>query len=398
MKVLMLTPYLPYPPSSGGQIRSYNLIKKLSEKHKITLYSLIKYDEERQYIKKLQKYCTEVKVFKRPTKPWTLKNILKTGTGPYPFLMIRNFSPEAKKDLSEVLKRENFDIIHAETFYVSLHIPKTTTPIVLVDQTIEYEVYQHFVESFKWPILKPLLMIDVWKIKFWETYYWRKATRVIALSERDAKSMKQLVPNLNVAVVPNGVGEDLIKNVPLHFSKTIIFVGNYAWLQNVEAVEILVNEIFPRILKKVPDARLIIVGQNTDKIPTLKRPRVTLVDLKIEDILGVQKAYHKGGIMVAPLYGPSGARLKIVGAMAAKVPVVTTSTGILGIEARDGKEVLLSDTYDNIAQKATKLLTNQDLYKKIALNARKLIEEKYTYEVIARKLDTVYEEAANVKS
>lgn len=47
MKVLMLTPYLPFPPSSGGQIRSYNLIKNLSKKHQITLFSLIKSDEEK---------------------------------------------------------------------------------------------------------------------------------------------------------------------------------------------------------------------------------------------------------------------------------------------------------------------------------------------------------------
>lgn len=397
MRILMLTPYLPYPPSSGGQIRSYNLIKQLSKKHQITLYSLIKYDEERKYTGELEKYCVKVKVFKRPEKPWTMQNILKTGTGPYPFLMIRNFSPEAKRDLSAVLRNERFDIIHAETFYVSLHIPKTDTPIVLVDQTIEYEVYQHFVRSFKWPIVRPLLMVDVLKIKFWETYYWKKATRVIALSQRDAASMKKLVANLKVSVVPNGVGEDLMQDLPLHFSRTIIFVGNYAWLQNVEAAEVLVSEVYPRVVKKVPDTRLIIVGQNTDKIPAAGTAGVEVVDLAIEDIVGVQKAYREGGIMVAPLYGPSGARLKIVGAMAAKVPVVTTSTGILGIDAKDGKEVLLADTYEEIADKAIRLLTDRKLYKKIAKNARELIEEKYTYEVIAKKLDAVYQEAAHGK-
>lgn len=394
MKVLMLTPYLPYPPSSGGQIRSYNLIKQLSKKHRITLYSLIKYDNERQYMGELRKYCVQVKVFKRPQKPWTLQNIFKTGTGPYPFLMIRNFSPEAKKDLAQVLQKEDFDIIHAETFYVSLHIPKTQIPIVLVDQTIEYEVYQHFVGNFKWPVLRPLLMIDVWKIKFWETYFWKRAARVIALSERDAASMEKLVPGLGASVVPNGVGEDLVRDVPLHFSKTIIFVGNYAWLQNVEAVEILVGEIYPKVVKEVPDAKLLVVGQNTGRIPSIEVPGVRVVDLAIEDISGVQKAYREGGIMIAPLYGPSGARLKIVGAMAAKVPVVTTSIGILGIDAENGKHVLLSDTYGGLAKQAIRLLTDERLYDRIAIAARKLVEEKYTYEVIAKKLDAVYREVS----
>lgn len=96
MKILMLTPYLPFPDSSGGQIRSYNLIKDLSKKHKITLFSLIKDDSERRFVPELAKYCEKVQVFKRSTSPWTLRNILLTGFGPYPFLVIRNLSPQER--------------------------------------------------------------------------------------------------------------------------------------------------------------------------------------------------------------------------------------------------------------------------------------------------------------
>ena len=62
MKILMLTPYLPYPTSSGGQIRSYNLIKNLAKTNEITLFSLIKREEERKYVGELEKYCKKVKV------------------------------------------------------------------------------------------------------------------------------------------------------------------------------------------------------------------------------------------------------------------------------------------------------------------------------------------------
>ena len=108
----MLTPYLPYPPSSGGQVRSYNLIKNLAKEHQITLFSLIKYDEEKKYIKDLKKYCQEICVFKRPRKPWTLRNILRTGFGFYPFLVIRNLSPEEKIAVEKKLKETKYDLIH----------------------------------------------------------------------------------------------------------------------------------------------------------------------------------------------------------------------------------------------------------------------------------------------
>lgn len=392
MKILMLTPYLPYPPSSGGQIRSYNLIKQLSKKHRITLYSLIKHNSEKQYVEKLQKYCERVEVFKRAEKPWTLKNIIKTGLSLYPFLVIRNFSKEEKRDVANILKKEQFDIIHAETFYVCPHIPKTQIPIVLVDQTIEYRVYQHYVRNFKYPLLKPLLLIDVLKIKFWETYFWKKAARAVAVSEADAKEMKSAASELKVAVVPNGAGEDLMEEVSLHFSKTILLMANYDWMQNIEAAKILVREVFPKIVKNIPTAKLIIAGQHTEKIARLTAGNIQLLDLKIEDIKGVKNAYRQSGVLVAPLYGPGGTRLKILGAMASKLPVVTTPIGIEGIEAEDGVAVLCGNTPEQLANLTVKLLNDQSLYKKIALNARKLVEDKYSYPSIAEKLDKIYQE------
>ncbi len=395
MKVLMLTPYLPYPPSSGGQIRSYNLIKYLSKKHQITLFSLIKYEQEKKYVSQLEKFCQQVFVFKRAEKPWTVNNILKTGFSLHPFLVVRNFSLIEKNAVEEILIREKFDIIHAETFYVSRHIPQTKIPIVLVDQTIEYQVYQHYVENFKfWPI-RPIFLIDVLKIKYWETYYWKKASRVVAVSERDAKLMKQLVKDLKVTVVPNGVGEDLLESVPAHYNQTLLFMGNYAWLQNIEAANILVKQVFPKVLRELPSVSLKIAGQNIEKISNLASDKIELVNLEIDDIEGVKKAYQTSGVLVAPLYGPGGTRLKILAAMAAKLPVVTTSIGIEGIDAINNKSVLFGETPADLANLTVKILRDRFLYNKIVNQARDLVDQKYSYRVIAEKLDKLYQETGS---
>ena len=124
----MLTPYLPFPTNSGGQIRSNNLIKHLSKQHEITLCSLIKNNEDKKFIDKLKPYCKNIYVFKRPEKPFTISNILKTGFSFDPLLVIRNFSPSEKKALPKIIEEGDFDIIHAETFYVYPHIPKTKIP------------------------------------------------------------------------------------------------------------------------------------------------------------------------------------------------------------------------------------------------------------------------------
>lgn len=398
----MLTPYLPYPPSSGGQVRSYNLIKNLSKKHQITLFSLIKEKDEKKYVSELEKYCYKVKVFFRPAKPWTLKNILKTGFSLYPFLVIRNMSSEEKAAVAEELKKEKYDLIHAETFYVMPHIPKTDVPILLVDQTIEFQVYQHFVKKQKLIFIKPFLYLDVLKIKFWELKFWKKANKVVAVSEADKQKMVDLVPKLNVGVVPNGAGEDLMeiwgKRKP-EKKPTMFFQANFSWLQNVEAAENLAKKVFPLVKKQIPGVRCWIAGQGAaQKIGGLGSSDIKIIDLKTDQIKKVKEIYRRGNIFVAPLEGPGGTRLKILGAMAAGIPVVTTKVGIEGVEAIDGEEVLIGLDWEDMAKKVVEVLKNPKLYQRIIISARKLVEEKYSYKSIALILDKFYKEVASGKN
>ncbi len=397
MKILMVTPYLPYPPSSGGQVRSYNLLKNLAGRHEITLLSLITSDKEKEYLPRFKKLCSKVMVFKRPERPWMFSNIFKTGFGFFPFVVVRNFSQEAKAAVEKELAGNQYDLIHAETFYVMPHIPETDVPILLVEQTIEFQVYQHYADTSKfWP-RKPFLYFDVFKIKYWETKFWREATRVVAVSEDDKQKMRSLVSGLKVDVVPNGVGEDLMALIKekkkIKKKPTIFFQGNFHWLQNAEAARILGEKIFPLIKKELPQAVCRIAGQVAqEKIGGLRKKGVQIEDLASADIEGVKKAYREATVFIAPLEGPGGTRLKILGAMAAGIPVITTSTGIEGIEARNKKEVFVEDDYQKMAKIAVRLLKDRDLYNQITKSARQLVKEKYNWEKIAEQLDRIYKE------
>jgi hypothetical protein len=112
MKILMLTPYLPYPPASGGQIRTLNLLKYLSKNNEITLVSLYKKKEEIKNVAYLKKYCKHVYACKRAEKPWQIKIILETLLTFNPLLIVRNFSHEAQQLLAELTGKEKFDVIH----------------------------------------------------------------------------------------------------------------------------------------------------------------------------------------------------------------------------------------------------------------------------------------------
>lgn len=393
MKILMLTPYLPYPLSSGGQIRSYNLLKNLSSKHEITLVALIKHDSEKKYISNLAGYCHKILPAKRPEKPWTAANILKTGLGLSPFLVVRNYSPEAKDIVIEELKKETYDLIHAETFYVMPHIPQTITPVLLVEQTIEYLVYLHFTDTIKNLPLRLLLRLDVNKIRYWEEYYWKKAERVVAMSEADKKVMQARDKQLDVSIVPNGVDKDFFTFKPKvnRQAPTILFVGNFKWLQNREAVTILVNKIWPRLNRQLPQAKLWIVGKfPSAEILAYGNERVKVMS----DMDDIRQVYHKADLMIAPIYGPGGTRYKILEAMATGVPVVTTPQGIEGLGAKDQLHALIRSEPEDMVSAALKLMHNQDLYAKMAQSANEFVRKRYNWERIAQALDEIYQQVA----
>ena len=397
MKVLMLTPYLPYPLLSGGQTRSYNLIKNLSDKHEITLFSLIKKEGERQHISQLEKFCKKVSVFKRSETPWTFRNIALTGFGAYPFLVMRNLVQEERAAVREELGKEKFDLIHAETFYVMPHIPKTKTPILLVEQTVEYLVYKHYVEERARILLRPFMWVDLLKLKYWETYFWRQAKKVVAMSNSDMRAMESLSSGLDINVVPNGIDVKYFSQKARKSSDKlrILYVGNFSWLQNIEAVEILVNVVWPEIKKRIPKATLWVVGMNmTDEIRSLGKR----ADIEInEGIPDIRDAYNNADILVTPIEGPGGTRLKILEAMASGLPVVTTPVGAEGLGVKDGKEVIIKKNYKDMAKAVIEVLNSPPLATKLGGEAKKFVERNYSWVKNAELLDKIYREVVYVE-
>lgn len=392
MKILMLTPYLPYPLLSGGQIRTFNLLKKLSHKHQITLFALIKEESEKQYIKELEKYCFKVKVFKRSKQPFTIKNIIKTAFSTFPFLVIRNHARETVQAVQKELAMGDYDLIHAETFYMMPHIPPTSVPIILVEQTIEYLGYESFAKRIKLPILKPFLGIDIAKIKKWEHHYWNSCTKLIVMSDEDKQYIAGQITNPSkIEVVSNGVDVDWfdqkVKN--LSDAPTILSVGTFKWLPNVEAVQFLVEKVWPLVKLKLPQAKLWIVGNApTNQVFDYQKKDTSItVTGGIPDI---RDAFNGAHVLVAPVFSGKGTRYKILEAMASSTPIVATATAVEGLGVEHNKHVLISNTAEKMASEAVRLLSDETLRKQLAKNSKKFVSDHYDWQPISEKLDKIY--------
>lgn len=393
MKILMLTPYVPYPPASGGQIRTLNLLKYLSKNNEITLVSLYKNERDKQYIPALQSYCKHIYLCKRPEKPWQLRTIWKAITSSDPFLIVRNYSEEAKKTVDRLLKQEDFDVIHAETFYIMPHIETSSIPIFLVEQTIEYKVYQHFVNSLPF-FIRPLFMLDIKKLKKAEQYYWKKALLVGGVSEADKKEVQSLEPSINPVIIPNCAGDEMFVEQLTKkdlLNPTILFIGNFDWLQNTEAVTILVEKIAPLIHKAVPRAKIIIAGQNANKKLTIQSgDNIEVISLTQDDSATVLRLYKSSTIFIAPIFGPGGTRLKILAAMASGLPVISSQTGVEGLDLENNNHVLIANTPEEFVNETLRILKDPTLYESIRKAAYELAIEKYSWKHIAEKLEIVY--------
>ena len=254
MKILLVSSFLPYPLFSGGHIRLYNIIKGLSSNHEITLVCEKRDYQTKEDIKEVEKFCKKVIVVDRK-KQWSFSNIFKAGISLSPFLVVGHTNELLKQAIIKLLNDEKFDLIHVETFYVYQNIPKTQLPIVLVEHNIEYLVYKRFADKAPF-FLRPLLYLDIAKLKRCEENAWKRVIKLVAVSEQEKKLMKRE----DVAVVPNGVDikkyqissirQAQDRNIKYQISKKerrILFIGDFKWIENIDAAEWILRDIWPKI-------------------------------------------------------------------------------------------------------------------------------------------------------
>ncbi len=394
----MLTPYLPYPLLSGGQIRTFNLLKNLSKHHQITLFALIKDPKERRYISKLKPYCQQIQVFKRTQNPWALRNILLAGFTPYPFLVTRNLPSGMKRAIKKELHQHPYDLIHAETFYMMPNIPRTQVPVLLVEQTIEYLGYLYYAQSSTNYLIKPLLYLDIAKIKYWEKFFWKKAHHLVTMSSDDKKFIQQQIgTHAQIDVVANGVDISRFSKTKRRLppQPTILFVGTFKWLPNIDAVQFLVQDIWPGIKQAVPQAKLWIVGHSpTPDVLALSQQSDIKVSAHIKDI---RDAYAKAHILLAPIRSGKGTRYKVLEAMATGTPVVTTKLGAEGLDLTPGKHILIADTASTLTNQTIRLLQNSQFQTQLSRQAKQLVKAKYNWYTISKDLDHLYRKIGTPK-
>jgi len=396
MKILFLTYDLPFPLDQGGKIRAYYLLKNLSSRHQITLFSFIRKKEQKKYLSELQPFCQKIVLFQR-IKAFSFSHFFFSLSPQLCFPVALYWSAKLKKRLKEEVARNDYDLIHFESFYTSLYLDKKLKiPQILGTENIEWQIYRNYALHQKNFLLKYPMILENLRIRQFERKTWRMADVCLAVSRENAQIIERVIQK-KVPIIENGIDLDFFQYRPSlkRKIKTLLFVGNFAYIQNQDAVWFLVKKIFPLIKKEVPFLRLLIVGRN----PSLKIKNYAQIEgIEIKaNLSDIRKAYSAADILVAPIRAGSGTKFKILEAMAAGLPVVTTTVGIEGIQAKNGTDVIVEDNPEKFAQAVIELLKNKRLFQKLSLHGRELVVKKYNWSKIVKKLESVYQRLINEK-
>ncbi len=396
----MITPYIPRLGQSGGQRHSFYTVKYLSQKNDVTI---ICFSRNEDGLEDLKKYCKKVIIVKRGAT-WSLQKILTAGFSFYPFLLINYINNDLKIAIDTELKSQKYDVIHCDCLYPLPNIPKTDIPIVLVDVTIEYAIYQHYVESLTGikKLLAPILWIDVLKLKYWETYYWKNTNTVIMFSPSDRDFVIKSTGRKDIEVFEDGVDPEYFKlktKAKRSTFPSILFgISNMKWMQNRESVDLILKKYWPSIKQRYHDAKLYIIG----------RYAPDFFSNYLSDDIIVREADSEGGeqdpqyfyehcwLLLAPMGSGGGTRNKFLEGMTFKLPVITNPEGGMGnIKIENYKHAIVSPNKD-ILKNIYKLIDDSDYRLKMGEEARKLIRENYAFDKSVEKLNQIYEKISKV--
>ncbi len=249
----------------------------------------------------------------------------------------------------------------------------------------------HFVREIREAELKenPELKRKALANKSREIAIYQKADRLWVVSENDKKAIESIVGKIPIDIIPN-IHEkvDFVKR--FEETEDLLFVGNFNHLPNRDAAQYFCKEIFPLILKNLPDVKLYIVGNNPPEEVKAFASDIVIVAGYVEDLTPFLK---KARISVNPLRYGAGMKGKIGEALSWGLPVVTTSIGAEGMGLIDGQEALIADSKEEFANKVVELYRDRDLWNKLSLNGKRKVETNWAPEIIKKRIANILDEA-----
>ncbi len=409
MHILFLTQILPYPPSSGPKVKTWHVLRFLAEcGHKITLVSFVR-PEEMPYIEDVKKVCAGVyPVPIRRSRVLDVYYLLRSQFTGRPFLVERDDLAEMRSLVRQIVSSEPVDVIHADQltmtqFAFPLPVPHETKPALVFDaHNAVWMTTARMKQNAPFYVKLPL-ELETNRIKKYEGMIVNDFDATLAVAEPDRllllDALHQYNPNKNtpISVIPIAVDTSKIQPVPrAKNSLNILTMGTLYYPPNADGIRWFIQNVFPLIRQELTAVKLTIIGKNPPKDFLKLAADETSGIVTTGFVPELDPDFAEAAVTVVPVRAGGGMRVRILEAFARAAPVVTTTVGLEGIDARPGEDVLIADSPEDFARAVISLFQDPVLQQKLSDNGRQLVEKKYDWQVILGELDQVYQRLARL--
>ncbi len=383
MKILFLTPRVPHARITSGHFIVYQRIQRLLRRgHQVGLVSFTD-DEGRAHAAEWKPHLLDLELLPRPAPPprWRRAGGHLLASVPPPFLSLH--STEMFKRVGDVADRSGYEYVIAEFCPMGQYVHHNRwLPAIRKIISCHQCATTAARKALSLQGCSPRSPLDHMRLRNLQRYefeIYQSADRVLVLTQEERLALLALAPDLRVTVIPSGVDIDVFKPPTARTSEDIIlYTGIYECEANRDAVRWFVRAAWPLLTTRHPDLQFYVVGSNpTPDMQEYARqdPRIHVTGA-VED---VRPYLARAREFVCPMRLGSGLRGKILEAMAAGVPVVSTTLGAEGIPAQVGENCFLADDPDIMAKYIDLLLSDPALCASIAQRARTLVTERFTW-------------------
>jgi polysaccharide biosynthesis protein PslH len=425
MRILILTPQLPYPPRQGTALRNWGILSGLARHHEVWLLSFDERDHGGPIAPELRAACREVATFPVPRRS-TPQRLRALVTSALPDMAWRLWSPAFAFKFEQWVSTQHFDIIQVEGIELaryaiqSSNVKRQTAVIsrrpsvVFDDHNCEY-LFQR--RAFEVDARQPkrwhaaAYSFAQWqRLRAFERRAARRADATLCVSPQDAALLAGLHPSIHPRVIFNGIDVDSYASfvAELHGDGTqssiqnrkseipnpmLVFTGKMDFRPNIDAMLWFGREVFPRIKQAVPEARLLIVGQKPSaRLDVLRADTAITLTGSVDD---VRPYIAQADVYVAPLRAGGGTRFKLLEAMAMRRAIVTTALGCEGFDVASGRELMIGDTPAAFADAVALLLRDPERRDEMGRAAHAFVSATYDWRVIVPELERVYKGLLN---
>ncbi|MCB0245321.1 MAG: TIGR03087 family PEP-CTERM/XrtA system glycosyltransferase [Anaerolineae bacterium] len=396
MRILCLTPRLPYPPDRGDRLRAFNVIKRLSGEHELHLLSFIASDDERQYVAALEPFCRSVEVVPLSQRRSAAMVALNAWRR-LPLQALYYRSTAMQQAVDEALRRQRFDAAYIHLFRMAPYLSERSDLYRIVDLTdvISSELARSM--AYRGAASRLVYGIERPRIARYEREVAQRFEEVWLVSDHDRQLLAAECPDASIRVVPNGV--DFAAFYPTGQPaepNSLLFTGHMRVFHNIDAATFLVQEILPLVRRQIPDCTLMLAG--ADPGPEVQalaaEPGVTVAGF-VPDLNG---ALNDAAVFVAPLRFAAGVQNKVLEAMAAGRPVVTTSVVNQGLGAQPGRDLLIADDTGTIANQIVALLQDADLASRVAQAGRAFVTSRFSWDAVSQRMQVVGQQVRQTRT